>query len=152
MWFHYSDPVQRRGIRVRSATTNSRALGLVLNRLLIRLSGQEIFEADGWAKILMMPNELAVKTIFRVSTYTKSPDWNYENEWRITSFKRPSDIGLFTDYEFDPSELSTIYLGPLISSMDKASLIAVAAKYPHVRLFEVAVGMSRMFLFNEIRR
>jgi hypothetical protein len=98
----------------------------------------------------MMPNELAIKTIFRDATYTKSPDWSYENEWRIASFKRPNDTGLFTDYKFDPRELSSIYLGPLISPIDKSSLIAVVTKYPHIRIYEVAIGMSRMFLFNEI--
>ena len=97
----------------------------------------------------MMPNELAIKTIFRVSTYTKSPDWSYENEWRIASYKLPNDTGLFTDYKFDRRELSSIYLGPLISPVDKNVLMTAAAKYPHIRIFEVAIGMSWTFLFNE---
>ena len=69
----------------------------------------------------------------------------------LLSFKRPNDTGLFTDYKFDPGELSSIYLGPLISPVDRNSLIAVAAKYPHVRIYEVAIGMNRAFLFHEIR-
>jgi hypothetical protein len=111
----------------------------------------DVFEADGWAKLIMMPNEMEVKTILRVSTYTKSPDWSYEKEWRVTSFKRPNDTGLFTDYKFDPRELSSIYLGPLMTSADKNALVELAAAYPHVRAVEVAIGMSRIFLFNDIR-
>lgn len=51
---------------------------------------------------------------------------------------------------FDPRELASIYLGPLMSLVDRNSLIAIAAKYSHIRIYEVAIGMSGMFLFNEI--
>ena len=90
--------------------------------------------------------------LFRVATYTKSPDWSYENEWRLASYKRPDDTGLFTDYKFDPRELSCIYLGPLISPTDKTFLIEAAAKYPHIQIHEAVIGMNRTFLFNEISK
>ncbi len=98
----------------------------------------------------MMQKELAIKTILRVATYTKSPDWSYEKEWRITSFKRRNDTGFFSDYKFHPRELSSIDLGPLMLSSARIALIEAAAKHPHVRIYEVAIGMNRTFLFKEI--
>jgi len=148
MWFHYADQYKGAVLEF-NCNDDLDSAWLGAHPVTYPASKPEVFEADGWAKLMMMPRERAIKTIFHVSTYTKSPDWSYENEWRITSFKRPNDTGLFTDYKFNPRELSAIYLGPLISPVDKASLIAVAAGYPHVRIFEVVVGMSRAFLFNE---
>ena len=97
----------------------------------------------------MMPNDLAIKTIFRVATYMKSPDWCYENESRIARFKPPNDMGLFTDYKFN-SRKPSINLGPLISPVGKNSIVAISAKYPHTRIYGVGIGMSRTFLLDEI--
>jgi hypothetical protein len=150
MWFHYAD--KYKGVVLEfncNDDTNSALLGA--QPVTYPNAKPEVFEADGWAKLLMMPNELAIKKIFHVSTYTKSPDWSYEKEWRITSFKRQDDSGLYTDYKFNPIELSSIYLGPLITPADKSALVSIAAKFPRVRVVEVAIGMSRTFLFNEIQ-
>jgi hypothetical protein len=150
MWLHYADKYKGAVLEF-NCDDELDSAWLAAEPVTYPAARPQIFEADGWAKLIMMPNELAIKTIFRVATYTKSPDWSYENEWRIASFKRPNDIGLFTDYQFNPRELSSIYLGPLISPPDKNLIVAVAAMYPHIRIYEVAIGMSRTFLFNEIR-
>ena len=150
MWFHYADQYKGAVLEFNCSDELDSAW-LVAEPVTYPASKPEVFEANGWAKLMMMPREVAIKTIFRVSTYTKSPDWSYENEWRITSFKRPNDTGLFTDYKFDSRELSAVYLGPLMSVADKASLIELATKYPHIKIFEVAIGMSREFLFSEKR-
>jgi hypothetical protein len=149
MWFHYADQYKGAVLEF-DCNDELDSAWLAAQPVTYPATNPEIFEADGWAKLIMMPRELAIKTIFRVSEYTKSPDWSYENEWRLASYKRPDDTGLFTDYKFDPRELSSIYLGPLISPADKNSLIAVATNYPHLRVYEVTIGMSRTFLFNEI--
>ena len=149
MWFHYADQYKGAVLEF-NCNDELDSAWLAAQPVTYPAANPEIFEADGWAKLIMMPNELAVKTIFRVAEYTKSRDWSYENEWRLASYKRPDDTGLFTDYKFDPGELSSIYLGPLISPADKDSLIAVATKYSHIRIYEVTIGMSRTFLFNEI--
>jgi len=150
MWFHYADQYKGAVLEF-DCNDELDSAWLAAQPVTYPTDRPEIFDADGWAKLIMMPKESAIKTLFRVATYTKSPDWSYENEWRIASFKRPNDTGLFTDYKFNPRELSSIYLGPLISPADKSLLIAIANKYPHIRIYEVAIGMSRIFIFNEIR-
>lgn len=112
-------------------------------------SKPEIYTAEGWAKILTMPHRKAIKTIIDISTFTKSQDWSYENEWRVTSFKRPNDIGHYTDYKFHPDELSTVYLGPMISSADREILIKLAKNYPNVVVWDVSIGLDREFHFEK---
>jgi hypothetical protein len=97
-----------------------------------------------------MPHALAIRAIIDVSTFTKAPDWSYECEWRITSFKRPTDTGSFTDYKFHPNELAAVYLGPLISPCDRERLTALAANYPTVAVWNVSIGMSRDLQFNAV--
>ena len=109
----------------------------------------DVYTAEGWARILTMPHEKAVRTILDISTYTESQDWSYEKEWRITSFKRPNDTGNFTDYKFHPEELAAIYLGPMITSEDSDKLCKLAQKYPKVSVWNVAIGMDREFKFKK---
>ena len=149
MWFHYADQYMGAVLEF-DCDDELDSAWLAAQPVTYPVVKPEIFEADGWAKLIMMQKELAIKTILRVATYTKSPDWSYEKEWRITSFKRRNDTGFFSDYKFHPRELSSIYLGPLMLSSARIALIEAAAKHPHVRIYEVAIGMNRTFLFKEI--
>jgi hypothetical protein len=96
-----------------------------------------------------MPYELAIRIIIDVSTFTKSPDWSYEREWRITSFKRPTDTGPFTDYKFHEKELVAVYLGPMISAPDREVVTALAAEFPAAVAWNVTIGMSRELQFEQ---
>lgn len=149
MWFHYADKYKGAVLEFNCIDELDSAW-LAAQPVTYPIARPDIFEADGWAKIIMMPHELAIKEIFHMATYTKSPDWNYEREWRITTFRSPKETGLFTDYKFNPKELSSIYLGPLISLSDKNSLLELADNYPQIQIYEVVIGMSRTFMFNKI--
>jgi hypothetical protein len=69
-------------------------------------------------------------------------------DWRITSLKRPTDIGPFTDYTFHPKELAAVYLGPMISVADREALAALAVDYPSAVVWNVTIGMSRDLQFS----
>ncbi len=112
-------------------------------------SKPEVYTAAGWAKILTMPNDQAIRTIIDIATFTKSQEWSYEKEWRITSFKRPNDIGHFTDYKFHPDEISAVYLGPMVSTSDREILIKLAENYPKVIVWDVLIGLDRAFHFKK---
>lgn len=148
MWFHYAD--QYRGAVLEFACSDELdSAWLMAKPVTYPTVKPEIYEADGWAKILTMRHDLAINTIYHTATYTKSPDWSYEKEWRLASLKRGNETGLYSDYKFDPRELLSVYLGPLISQNDKDSLVAATSKHPHVRIFEVSIGMSRAFVIKE---
>ena len=92
MWFHYADQYKGAVLEF-NCNDELDSAWLAAQPVTYPASRPEVFEADGWAKLIMMPNELAIKTIFRVATYTKSPDWSYENEWRIAKLQAPKRHG-----------------------------------------------------------
>ena len=107
-----------------------------------------VYTASGWAELFCLQQEAAIRVMLDAATYTKSPDWSYESEWRIASFKRPTDSGHFSDYKFDRQELGAVYFGPMISPEDRLSLRIAAGAFPTARLWDVAIGMSREFSFH----
>lgn len=149
MWYHYADRYKGAVLEFRCRDELDSAW-LAARPVTYPSEKPEVFSAEGWASLLTMPQKLAIETLFRVATYTKSPDWSYEKEWRVATFMRPTDTGHFTDYKFNLKELSGLYLGPLMSPEDKAALRAALVPYSDVRTFEVEIGMSREFLFNEL--
>jgi hypothetical protein len=148
MWSHYADQYSGAVLEFRCVDGLDSAW-LTAKPVRYPKSKPEVYTADGWAKILTMPNEKAIRTIIDISTFTKSQDWSYEKEWRITSFKRPNDIGHFTDYKFHPDELAAAYLGPMASTSDREILIKLAKNYPNVVVCDVVIGLDREFQFEK---
>jgi hypothetical protein len=108
-----------------------------------------LYTTDGWAQILSMEKQRALKTIFDVAAFTKSSDWAYEHEWRITTFKRTTDTGDYTDYKFHVNELGAVYLGPLMTAYAKDELRERVQDYPATRVIEATIGMAREFIFRQ---
>lgn len=147
MWYHYADKYRGAVLEFRCDDELDSAW-LAAKPVTYPTTKPAIYTTEGWAKLLTMPNEHAIQTIIDVSTFTKTSDWSYESEWRITSFKRPADTGPFTDYKFHPKELAAVYLGPMISATDRDKLITLAANYPNVTVWSVSIGMDRELHFN----
>jgi len=150
MWFHYAEQYKGAVIELRCIDELDSAW-LVAQPVVYPETKPEVYTAEGWAELLTMRNEIAVRRILQVSTHTKSPDWSYEKEWRIMTFKRPTDRGHYTDYKIDPRELGGVYLGPLMSPADRTDLLSLVSDYPNAGVFEVSLGMSRELVFNQIR-
>ncbi len=149
MWYHYADQYKGAVLELRCDEELDSAW-LTAEPVTYSKEKPEVYTADGWAEILSLQQELGVRKMFHVATYSKDIDWSYENEWRIVTFKRPNDIGYYSDFKFNPLEISAIYLGPLISDSDRNSIISLSSEYPNSRLVEVKIGMSRELIFNEI--
>lgn len=148
MWYHYAD--KYRGVVIEFRCDDELdSPWLVAKPVEYPNSKPAVYTAEGWAKLLTMPHELAIRTMLDVSTFTKSPDWSYEREWRITSFKRPTDTGPFTDYKFNEKELAAVYLGPTISAPDRESITALTARFPAAVVWNVEIGMSRELRFKQ---
>src|SRR3989338_3586114 len=74
-----------------------------------------LLNAEGWGKLLTLSQEQATKFLFEESCYTKPTNWEYQQEWRIVSFKRDHETLKYADYGFSPQTLSAIYFGPRIN-------------------------------------
>jgi hypothetical protein len=146
MWYHYAD--RYRGVVLEFKCVDELdSASLVARPVEYPFEKPAIYTAEGWAKLLMMQNRLTTEGFLQLATFTKSPDWSYEREWRVTSWKRPADIGLYTDYAFDQRELGAIYLGPLISAGDRENLTSLAKNYTNCVVWNVAIGMDRELHF-----
>lgn len=148
MWFHYADKYKGAVLEFR-CVSESDSPWLIAKPIAYPAEKPEVYTAEGWAALLAMPKELAIRRMLDVAAYTKAPDWSYEKEWRVMTFKRPTDTGNFTDYKFDQRELAGLYLGPLITQEDRSTLLHLVAAYPSARVFNVSVGMSRELIFEE---
>lgn len=148
MWYHYAD--EYRGVVLEFLCLDELdSAWLAARPVMYPPSKPAIYTVNGWAELLCMQQDAATKAIFEAATYTKSPDWSYEAEWRIGSFKRPGETGNFSDYKFSRQELGAVYFGPMISAEDRVSLCIAAGAYPTARLYDVSIGMSRDFTFRE---
>jgi hypothetical protein len=149
MWYHYAD---RYTGSVLEFSCNDKTDSVFLAAEPVSYSDEtpEMLSVAGWARALMMPVRAAFEELLKAATYSKSPDWSYENEWRLTSFDFKTDGGLYTDTRFDPRDLAGVYFGPLISAEDKAEVRSLAASFPNVRMFEMSIGMHRKFTIREI--
>ncbi|WP_165360152.1 DUF2971 domain-containing protein [Achromobacter veterisilvae] len=147
MWYHYAD--KYRGIVLEfDCIDELESPWLIAKPVTYSEKKPQIYSAEGWAEIMCLRQDLAVKALLDVATYTKSSDWKYESEWRIASSKRPADTGNFTDYKFDRRELSAVYFGPLISPEARLSVSLAAKAFPHAKLWDVSIGMSRELVFR----
>lgn len=150
MWCHYADRYSGAVLEFRCVDELDTVL-LGARPVTYPKDKPEIYTADGWANFTCLNTKAATEAMMESATYTKAPDWSYEAEWRIVSAKRPGNAGLFSDYKFFPEELAAVCLGPLISPDDRAALIAAAAAYPIAQIKNVEIGMSREFLFCNVK-
>lgn len=75
------------------------------------------------------------QALFDDLCYTKTTDWSHEREWRVLCFARPGEIGLSSDWLFEPKTLTEIILGPRVSDQDASDISAlVMHDFSHVRL------------------
>ena len=147
MWHHYAD--KYRGVVLEFTCVDELdSAWLAAKPVTYPQEKPAVYTADGWAELMTLPPEAAIRAMLQAATYTKSPDWSYESEWRVASFKRPTDTGDFSDYRFNQQELGAVYFGPMIAPDDRLSLRIAAGAFPAARLWDVQIGMSREFSFH----
>jgi len=151
MWHHYANKYS--GVVIEIACSDELDSPWLLARPVdYPIEPPELFSPKGWAELLMMPVENAINSVLEAYTYNKTPDWRYEEEWRITSFKRSEEVGLVSDYPLNPLHFTKVYFGPLIEPNDRAKILdVVSADLPHAKVFDVGFGLNRKFEFTEIK-
>ena len=106
---------------------------------------EEIPEAftEKEAAVLMVENltKESCGEIIEKHLFTKSKEWEYEQEKRIWIGDRPTNPFCkndFQDISFKSEELKSIILGCRISEDDKVGFEKIIkAKYPHVKIFRI---------------
>lgn len=149
MWCHYAGNYSGVVLEFHCLDETDSAL-LTAEQVTYPTEKPAIYTAEGWAELMVLDHRTATEKMLHIATYTKAPDWSYEDEWRIVSYKRPTDSGDYTDYPFHPRELAAIYLGPLVSESDQKSLVKLMSAYPSGKVFRVSLGASREFAIYQV--
>lgn len=149
MWHHYADRY-RGAVFGFSCIDELDSAWLVAEKVRYPVEKPDVYTADGWARIMTLEQMVSVKKIMDLAANTKTPEWSYENEWRVTSFKKDGEGDLYTDFRFKPQELTEIYLGPMMDNEDISRISTIARLYPSVKLWKASIGMSRELEFIEV--
>ncbi|OBU39633.1 DUF2971 domain-containing protein [Photobacterium phosphoreum] len=149
MWFHYADKYKGVVLEVICDDVLDSAW-LAAKKMSYPKQKPDVYTAEGWANFIFLPQQIAIKKIIELATYTKSPDWEYEDEWRVSTSMRVSDSGTISDYPLAVEEFGNLYLGPLVSDSERDILIELASGFPNMTVFNTSIGMSREFKFVEV--
>jgi hypothetical protein len=147
MWYHYADKYRGVVLELRCDDRNDSAW-LAAKGVTYPTGKPAIYTADGWAELITMRNDLGVAKMLDLATFAKAADWSYEREWRVSTTKRSTDSGDFTDYRFDAGDLGAVYLGPLINGANATAVLSLLSRFPNARPCKVAIGMDREFHFE----
>lgn len=147
MWYHYADGYRGIVLEMRCVDALDSAW-LAAKPVTYSPAKPEVYTASGWASLLTLRPDIAVRKMVDDATHSKAPDWAYEREWRVLSFKRPADTGPFTDYKFDARELAGVYLGPMIAPEHERQILELSARYPEAHVWKASIGMDRELRFT----
>jgi hypothetical protein len=150
MWYHYADKYRGAVIEL-ACNDESDSPWLVAEKIDYPETIPEIFTPKRWAKLITMPERAAVEHLLHEYTYIKTPDWSYEKEWRVTSFKRPHETGTVSDYKINPNDFVAVYLGPLIDPVDRERILKILKDgMSHVQPYQAEFGINRRIEFKPI--
>lgn len=103
-----------------------------------------IADVQVWARVLLGSASKTFRDLFTELEYVKSTDWAYQREWRIVSFMRPGESGKFSDYGFDPRELSAVYFGSACSEKDQSEICALLKNgFSHAGVYKMQIDYRK---------
>lgn len=150
MWNHYADKYRGAVLEI-VCRDDFHSPWLIAEPVQYPTGRPSLLDKTGWGKILVLEQQHAVRHIIHESSYTKTVDWAYEQEWRVVSFKRRGEHGEYSDYKFHPLELGAIYLGPEISQEDKDDIGSLLTHdLAHVNLFAGRVSGGQYIKFEKM--
>jgi hypothetical protein len=150
MWYHYADKYT--GVVIELACSDDRdSPWLVAEPAQYPKEPPEIFSAAGWGRLMTLRPETAIHKMLQAYTFNKVPDWSYEEEWRITSFKRPNDLGHYTDWRVAPMDFANVFFGPHVSDDDRTEILTLLKDgLRHVVPFQARFELDRRMSFQPL--
>ncbi len=150
MWAYYSD--DHRGFVLEFEAVDSLDSVFVAARgVTYQNETPEAITLDAWVHALSGGDAFA-RMFIEDYPYFKTKDWAHEREWRLASFKRPGEEGLFSDYGFHPRELTGVYIGLRASDEDRRDILSLLSyDLGHVARFEAfADGAKSKIAFRAL--
>jgi hypothetical protein len=140
MWNHYADSYRGAVLQL-EAIDELDSVWLVARPVVYQAAPPAIADARTWARCMLRKVEETYLDLFTDYQYTKTPDWAYEREWRIATFARSGESGKFSDWGFNPREVSAVYLGPRCADEDRADIFRLLVHgLEHVVVYTGRIG------------
>ena len=114
MWAHYAE--NSKGIAL-GFTANKEVDSALLEAKKVNYISEGkvplFLSNEGWGNLIVNMSDPieAISKVFEEYCYTKTKNWEYEREWRISTPKKPLDQGQYSDWHFAIEELDSIYIG-----------------------------------------
>ena len=155
MWAHYAQ--QATGVVLKfEAVDGLDSVFLVARPVRYDDEPPAITSARQWARLMILGGESWHKDnrFFDDYEHTKTTEWQAEEEWRISSKKRPGESGLFGDYEFKERELVAVCYGWKCSKDDRSTINSLLSHgLEHVYTFDAFPNSrTRRYEFKESLR
>jgi Protein of unknown function (DUF2971) len=147
MWAHYADGHRGMVLRFRSP------LGVdspyrVARPVEYRAVMPRLVDAEFLADMMSGRVRMDVRAIMERLVYTKSKEWEYEQEWRISSGSGRNPEAPFEDILFNALELDAVILGCRMAKADREEISNLTRRlYPHAYILQ-ANKADRNFRFE----
>jgi hypothetical protein len=140
MWAHYADTHRGAVLEFESADEVDSAL-LVARSVRYQDEPPRLPSKEEWVESIIGRTKIDLGEFFSDYQYVKSAQWAYEKEWRVVSYARSGEIGLFGDYRFFPEELRRVILGATCSAIDETAIRAlVQSSYPKTSIVKAHIN------------
>jgi hypothetical protein len=144
MWAHYAEQHQGIALRFKSAhgVDSPWPTALPVNYV---VDMPLLLDSDFLSGFLSGQTMLHARPIMDRMIYTKSAEWAYEREWRISSGAGRNPDAIHEDLGFHPLELDAVILGCRMAGDDRAAFTELTQRlYPHAEILH-AVRSERQF-------
>ncbi len=141
MWAHYAD--HHRGAIIEYAPSIEKDSVFLASRRVKYSTSRPMPYKDAAAMVsgLEQSSEETVRDIVDRLVYTKSKDWEYEQEYRLYIPSMISPNQKFTTLKFHPEELTAIYLGCRMGDRDISQINEMAKTInPLVKLYKSIIA------------
>jgi len=136
MWTHYAD--SHKGIVLKFRDAPSLDSPWKMARAVEYVTAMpKLYDESFLVEFLSGQEELTPTLLLDKLQYTKSSEWSYEHEWRISAGDGRNKLAPYEDIPFHPLELEAIIFGCRIDAEDRKMFIDVAGKkFSHVEFLE----------------
>ena len=151
MWAHYADG--QSGVALEFSIPIGTDSPLKLAKPIAYVDDPpNILTKEQMASFLSGGRRLEAKVLLDLFVYTKSKDWAYESEWRISAFEGRNKDAAFEDVSFYPQELVAVNFGCKTSEEHIALFIELAAKINPYMKFFIARKDGHRLSFLELQK
>lgn len=146
MWNHYAD--EYRGVVLELEASDEIGNDLITARKVRYLDPPAIATIEEWTDAILGLDGKQIEDLFRELQFTKHPDWEKEQEWRVVAAARHlNQQKTIDDWPLmDAREISAVYFGHRCKAEDQREIQALLSDgFDHVQCFRAKAGSTLTF-------